>query len=77
MVGKKCDTGIDPVKNIENFIKRDVSFGMHRQRKTITCKEEYAQIPVGKVPHGTTKCTYAIGLTNSGRLDRNSIGYQT
>ena len=77
MVGKKCDTGIDPIKNIEHFISRDPSFSMHRTRKTITLREDYAEVPKGKVPHGTTKCTYRLGLKNDGKLDRNSIGYAT
>ena len=34
-------------------------------------------MPVGKVPHGTTKHTYRLGLNSEARLDRNSFGYKT
>ena len=74
---KKCNTGIDPVKNFENFISRDPSFSMHRTRRTITLQEDYASVPKGQVPYGTTKCTYRLGLTNDGKLDRKSVGYAT
>ena len=77
MEQKKCNTGIDPVKNFEHFIGRDVSYSMHRTRRTITLNEDYASVPKGKVPFGTTKHTYKLGLTNEGRLDRNSMGYAT
>ena len=77
MEGKKCDTGIDPVKNYAHFIGRDVLQPMHKTRKTITLNEEYASVPLGKVPHGTTKCTYNLGLGTDGKLNRHSLGYQT
>ena len=74
---KKCDTGIDPVKNYQHFIKNDTFTSMHKTRRTITLEENYAQIPRGKVPFGTTKHTFKLGLSTDGRLDRNSLGYQT
>ena len=73
----KCDTGINPIKNFEHFIGRDPTQHMHRSRKTITLKEDFAEVPRGKVPFGTTKCTFNLGLDNEGKLDRNSIGYKT
>ena len=75
--GKKCDTGIDPVKNFEHFIGRDPTFSMHRTRRTITLQEDYATVPKGKVPHGTRKCTYGLGLDNDGKLMRKTIGFST
>lgn len=74
---KKCNTGIDPVKNFEHFVGRDPIMTMHRGRKTITLAEDYASVPRGKVPYGTTKHTFKLGLTNEGKLDRNSIGFKT
>ena len=75
MDGKKCDTGHDPIKTFEHFIGGDTIHSMHRNRRTITLREEYASIPLGKVPHGTTKCTFNLGLGTNGKLNRNSIGY--
>ena len=50
---------------------------MQRTRRTITLKEDYASIPKGKVPFGTTKCTFKLGLGTDGKLDRSSLGYTT
>ena len=75
--GKKCDTGIDPVKNFAHFIGRDTIQPMHKTRRTITIREDYAMIPRGKVPHGTTKCTFNLGLLTDGKLDRKSLGFTT
>ena len=77
MDGRTCNTGIDAQRNFERFINRDTTFSMHRTRRTITLQEEFAEVPRGKVPHGTTKCTYRLGLNNDGKLDGNSLGYQT
>ena len=50
---------------------------MHKTRRTITLQEDFASVPKGKVPHGTTKCTFNLGLNTDGKLDRQSLGYQT
>ena len=73
----RCDTGINPTKNFEHFISRDPSQHMHRTRRTITLRHEHSSVPRGKVPFGTTKCTFNLGLTTDGKLDRESIGYKT
>ena len=77
MTGKTCDTGIDPVKNFEHFISRDTIQAMHKTRRTINLEEAFASVPRGKVPFGTTKCTYKLGLGTDGKLDRTSMGYAT
>ena len=74
---KKCDSGVDPVKNLEHFFEGDTFHTMHRNRRTITLREDYTSIPTGQVPYGTTKHTYKLGLGTDGRLDRNSLGFQT
>ena len=74
---KTCNTGIDVAKNFERFVSRDPTFSMQRTRRTITLTEDYATVPRGKVPHGTTKCTYRLGLTHDGKLDREGLGFQT
>ena len=77
MPSKMSNTGHDPVKTFAHFIGRDPIEDMHRTRRTITLKEDFASVPRGKVPHGTTKCTYNIGLDTDGKLERNNIGYRT
>mmetsp|Transcript_109 Transcript_109/g.225 ORF Transcript_109/g.225 Transcript_109/m.225 type:complete len:100 (+) Transcript_109:74-373(+) len=72
---KQCNTGVDPNKIYQNFTNKDTYFNMHKQRRTITLNEDYATVPKGKVPHGTTKHTYKLGLANDGRLDRTTIGF--
>ena len=36
--------------------------------------DEYATIPRGQVPYGTTKCTYKLGLDTDARLNRSVLG---
>ena len=71
---KQCNTGVDPNKIYQNFASRDTFFNMHRERRTITLNEDFATVPRGKVPHGTTKHTFKLGLGEDARLNRNSIG---
>lgn len=52
-------------------------FNMHRERRTITLGEDFAAVPRGKVPHGTTKHTYKLGLKDDGKLDREGLGIST
>ena len=74
---KQCNTGVDPAKIYQNFTKRDTVFNMHRERRTITLQEDFAKVPTGKVPHGTTKHTFKLGLKEDGTLDRSGLGMTT
>ena len=74
---KKCDTGIDPVKNFQHFIGRDPIQALQKNRRTITLAEDYATVPRGQVPFGTTKHTFKLGLTTEAKLDRNAVGFKT
>ena len=73
---KKAMTGVDPEGNFKNFIKRDptINIDVRRDRKFETRHEDHVKIPVGQVPHGTTKCTYQKGLTTDGKLKRDDMG---
>ena len=79
MPEKRCNTGIDPAKNFEHFIARDPFEAMHKSRgRNIIPKAGYSvEIPKGKVPYGTTKYTFRLGLDANARLERERFGYNT
>ena len=37
----------------------------------------YQSVPPGKVPYGTTKCTFKLGLDNDGKLNRSGLGIKS
>ena len=72
--------GVDPAANYARFILKEQSIDVHRPDRfgTIARNESAEQIiPRGKVPHGTTKCTYKMGLSVEGKLNRNALGIES
>ena len=76
---KAANSGIDPIGNYKHFISKDpmCNLDVHRDRKRLTVYEDRVSIPKGKVPFGTTKCTFNLGLDQDAKLTRNSLGYKT
>ena len=68
----KADTGIDPIGSLFAFIKKDAikCIDVHRDHKEEKKHETSIKIPAGKVPHGTTKYTYKLGLDTNAKLMR-------
>ena len=50
---------------------------VHRARKRLSRFEDHVSIPKGKVPYGTAKCTYRLGLGTDGKLQRDALGFTT
>ena len=50
---------------------------VHRDRKRHSILEDRVSIPRGKVPFGTTKCTFNLGLDLDAKLTRNTLGFKT
>ena len=76
----KCaNTGIDPIGNFKHFISKDpmTNLDVHRDRKHHSRWEDHVSLPRGKVPYGTTKCTFNLGLGTDGKLQRNTLGFST
>ena len=71
-----ADTGINPTGAFVDFVRKDPIIALSRQRDyQATVKDEiFVKIPIGKVPHGTTKCTYSKGLDLNAKLDREALG---
>ena len=76
---KVANTGIDPIGNYKHFITKDPTSNLdvHRDRKRLTRFEDHVRLPTGKVPYGTTKCTFNLGLGTDGKLLRNTLGFST
>ena len=76
---KVANTGIDPIGNYQHFISKDPTSNLdvHRDRKRQTRFEDHVRLPTGKVPYGTTKCTFNLGLGTDGKLLRNTLGFST
>ena len=74
-----CDTGISPTGSFVDFIHKDpiIALNRHRDREATIKNEIYVKIPVGQVPHGTTKYTYKLGLDTDAKIDREKKGIQT
>lgn len=75
--GKVCDSGIDPIKNLTHSFKRESTLDAHRYDRIGTRAVIDSPIPRGKVPYGTTKCTYKLGLSSDAKLDRFQMGIST
>ena len=77
MRDKVCDSGVDPAANFTRMLKNEGTLDAFRTdrlgKKTIS----ESPIPKGKVPYGTTKCTYKLGLSTDAKLDRYSMGIVT
>ena len=72
-------SGRDAMAIFKNFAKKNEStIDAFRDNKmgTVVLKRE-ASLPIGKVPHGTTKCTYKLGLDTTGKLERGRLGVET
>lgn len=77
--GKTQGTGIDSSANYARFIMKESSLDVYRDSKMGSNgrTDPACQITPGKVPYGTTKCTYKIGLSPNAKLDRNGLNVET
>ena len=75
--GKTYGTGVDPVKSFARSLKRENTLDAFRGDRIGIKAMVESPIPRGKVPYGTTKCTYKLGLSTDAKLDRFSMGIET
>ena len=76
---KQADTGIDPQGSYHRFVIHDPikNLDVNREHTKIMKSLDPPLVPNGKVPYGTTKCTYKLGLSLDGRLDRTKLAVTT
>ena len=74
MDGTSADSGVNMQANYARFVIKESGLDKYRESRmgTIPRKGSNTEIPKGKVPHGTTKCTYKMGLSTDAKLDRTS-----
>ena len=72
-------SGRDPNAGFMHFIKKESTIDAYRTNKmgSIAMPLSDSPVPKGKVPYGTTKCTYKLGLSTDAKLDRYQMGIQT
>lgn len=76
MSERKQNTGIDPAANFTRFIMRENSIDVYRPDRVGTLPRSQT-VTAGKVPIGTTKCTFKMGLSSEAKLDRNALGIES
>ena len=78
MDGTRADSGVNMQANYARFSIKESGLDKYRDSRmgTIPRKGSLTEIPTGKVPYGTTKCTYKMGLSTEAKLDRASKSIQ-
>lgn len=76
---KQANTGLDPQGSYHHFVLNDPikNLDINREHTKALKSADPPLVPLGKVPHGTTKCTYKLGLSLDGRLDRSKLQVKT
>ena len=73
MDNRTADSGMDPAGNWRNFLKRESTLDKYRSNTSYfktRSSSSFFENQRGKVPYGTTKCTYKLGLDENAKLRR-------